>query len=222
MRHRLEDEMENPVEIQRRKGTRLLSSDGRTAAPRRFKARIHFVGGKLRKLPAKGKWPRDRYIGRGAITGDGGLLVTLDIELGYDAMPICRAMNLEPEPPSTEPLTAISARVPLLRLMKLALTEATVEIGEPDAEGNHWAIHGGREAMDAFVKEHAGGARPPRRGLPLTDEDLARTARLYMEAKKHARRRHAPRKAVADAEGVSLATAARRIRMARDAGYLTV
>lgn len=213
-------DMQNPVEIQRRKNTRLLSSDGRTAAPRRFTAKVHFVGGNLRKLPAKGEWPTDRYVGRGAVTGDGGLLVTLDIELDYRALPICRGMSLEPEPPSTEPITAISSRVPLLQLMKLAKAEATVEIGEPDAEGNRWAIHGGREAMDAFVEEHREGARAPLRGLPLTDDDLARTARLYMDAKKRPKRRHAPRQAVADAEGISLATASRRVKMAREAGYL--
>lgn len=209
------------IHLNERRTAPIFRLDESTAVRQSFRARIHFVGGELRELTEAERTPEgrpaDRFVGSGGITGDGGLLITLHVEIAEDGEPLCKGITMEPEPPSSKPISTLASRVPLHRLLKLAVAEATLTIGPPTEDGSRYLFQSDTP-KDAFIEENKDGRRPARRGSPLTSEDLKRTARLHREAGKHPRRRHARRQAVADAEGVSLATASRRIKKARDAG----
>lgn len=212
--------MRYPMQTKGEEGAGLvaLSLDPLQVAPRRFTATIHYVGGKLRKAY---RLPTDGRFGAGGIAGDGGVLVEMEIEVQPKGAPRCLGLAVKPEPPENTPITATALRrVTIDKLMRQAVADAVVEIGLELPDGERWAIAPGLEERDDFYERYREGARRPRRGVPLTEDDLVRVANIYRDALADIRHRHRPTAMVAKVEGVSRATAARRVSLARERGHL--
>ena len=71
--------------------------------------------------------------------------------------------------------------------------------------------------LAAFYQQYANDPRRPRRGSPITEDNLLEVARVYREAVKHG---DPPTQAVADGMNVARSTAARWVAAARTRGLL--
>ncbi len=163
--------------------------DGRYAIPRRFNA---------------------------AARASEGTYVQVSIEVDDKGVPTCHSLKIEPEDENGVVTPAALRGVALERLMRLAVTEQMQlrDLREGDVEPEVRTTSADR---DAFYERYRRGARRPRRGSPLTDENLRQVADLYRAAVK---RGDPPTQTVADQMHVRRSTAGRWVAAARQRGVL--
>jgi Family of unknown function (DUF6214) len=144
--------------------------------------------------------------------------IALDIEVTSDGAARCVGLIVRPD--EGEALTTDALRrIPLARMAKEAVAEAARSYTpvEPGGEPIFRLISTPRDAHEAFYESYVGTAREPRRGSPITDDNLHEVARVYREATK---RGDPPTQAVASAMHVARSTAARWVTAARSRGFL--
>jgi hypothetical protein len=144
--------------------------------------------------------------------------LALDIEVASDGT--ARCVGLIVRAADGEALTTEALRgIPLARLAKEAVAEAARSYTplEPGGEPIFRLTSTPRDAHAAFYESYVNSAREPRRGSPITDENLSEVARVYREATK---RGDPPTQAVALAMHVARSTAARWVAAARVRGFL--
>ena len=144
--------------------------------------------------------------------------LTLEIELDGEGTPSCRTLCVRA--PAGETVSGESLRrIPIARLTREATVAASRKY-TPIAEGGdpvfRFASSPQVEAA-TFYRRYTKDARRPRRGSPITEENLREVARVYREALK---RGDPPTQAVADGMNVARSTAARWVAAARKRGLL--
>lgn len=141
--------------------------------------------------------------------------------------------NVRPPPAHARPITgAVLRRVRVHELVREATAAATIRYtrqrpdderanepfnidGEPAWEDREvWPLQEDWEAGRLFV---ANGARQPRRGIPITDDDLRHVADVYRASMAEGR---PPTLTVAETMHVARPTASRWIARARARGFL--
>lgn len=146
-----------------------------------------------------------------------GHRVHLAIEVDDSGAPSCRELKLEPLEQSGHVTAATLRAVAIDKLMRLAVAEAMQE-GDLQADGafepQERTTSAGR---DAFYERYRRGARRPRRGSPLTDENLQQVAELYRAAVK---RGDPPTETVSEQLHIARSTAGRWVAAARKRGLL--
>lgn len=115
-------------------------------------------------------------------------------------------------------VTAVAQGFPVRRHAQHAAALALSTFGRPERVGKSLRFRPpGAAERAAIYAEHADGGRKPRRGVPVTDDQLATVAKVYREAMDAG---DPPTLAVAGAYGVARSTAARWIQRARKGGFL--
>jgi hypothetical protein len=155
-----------------------------------------------------------------ATTTVGKARVVLVVEVDDRGAASCRRVEVAAESVSGELLR----RVPVNRLLARAMAAAHFRFGEPEdggiridfGEGGVARFPTPKESAE-FYESYARNARKPRRGSPLTDENLRNVADLYRAA---TRRGDPPTQTVASAMSVARPTAARWVSAARKRGLL--
>jgi len=201
----------NPVSnAEMEKGSGYVLVDPEHVVPRRFHATVHYVGGKIRRY--SGEPPRDRYVGPGRVTGSGGLMVSMYVEVQRGGVPRCLSVEVNPEPPENDPITPTSIRLPLDRLMRIALTDVMREVN-PDSD---WVSSPGLEEREDFHASYRKGARRARGRRPSPEE----VADAYRGGMVNHVGRAKPTTELAAEWGVHRSTASRWVDEARKAGAL--
>jgi hypothetical protein len=144
--------------------------------------------------------------------------VTLDVDVDDQGVATCRRIELSAELVNGELLR----RVPVGRLVAAAMTAAhfrfvprdepsggalRIDFGEKIAR-----LPSGAESVE-FYERYAQNARRPRRGSPLTEENLRQVADLYRAAM---RRGDPPTQTIAQAMHITRSTASRWVAAARE------
>ena len=148
----------------------------------------------------------------GATIEVGRLEVELVVELDNKHTPHCRSVTVR----NTDVTANTLREIGLAKLVALALEAATWPY-EETATGGRMPIFPGSRERERLYEQSAEGARRPRKGSPLTEEDLAKVAEIYRTAVAHG---DPPDEAIAHAMHASRSTAARWVRKARDVGLL--
>jgi len=120
---------------------------------------------------------------------------------------------------SREPVTTdILRSIPIARILARAMENPFMffKIGEGPEGRKRLELPGEAERAKLYAR-HVEGARQPRRGSPITDENLRQVAGLYRAAME---RGDPPTQTVADAMGVPRSTAARWVAKARERDLL--
>lgn len=162
-----------------------------------------------------------------------GLNVRLEIEVDDDGKPCCREIAIRPAQGDALRLSGETLRkVSDPRLLADAMADAAQKWvlpkkagtpsfhsgGKGDSADYHYTLRPPTGAERAsFYEQHAAGARRPRRGSPITDDNLKQVSSLYREAIKGG---DPPTQTVADAMHVARSTAARWVMAARKRGFL--
>jgi hypothetical protein len=140
--------------------------------------------------------------------------VRLLVEVDDGAAASCRRLEVVSDDVTGELLR----RLPVGRLVAAAMANAHFRFGEPEAGelridfGEKVArLPTGKESAE-FYERYAHNARRPRRGLPLTEENLRQVTDLYRAA---LRRGDPPTQTIADAMHVTRSTASRWVAAAR-------
>jgi hypothetical protein len=151
-----------------------------------------------------------------ATTTLGDAEVRLAIEVDDRGAAACRRIEIAAERVSGDLLR----RVPVGRLLARAMAAAHFRFGEPGDGAIRIDFGEGRVArfptpMESaeFYERYARNARRPRRGSPLTEENLRDVAELYRAA---VRRGDPPTQTVATTMNVARSTAARWVAAARN------
>jgi hypothetical protein len=139
--------------------------------------------------------------------------VELAVEVDDEGTASCRKLEVR----NAAVTSAVLRGVPIARLLAHGMTLASFEIGEPRPSGVVTLSVPTMNRRADFYDRHAKGARRPRKGSPLTDENLRQVAELYRAALK---RGDAPTQTVADGMNVARSTAARWVAKARESGFL--
>ncbi len=171
--------------------------------------------------------------------------VVVDIVM-EQGKPLCRELTILPGEPGGEVTSAAVHSVALNRMLRDAVMAAGRKFESPAWEdpqapgrGSYSGLlvprrsrgledavpRGGRPQPVAlttadraeFYEQFAAGARLPRQGSPLTDENLHQVAELYRAAVEHG---DPPTQTVADAMHAARSTAARWVAAARERGFL--
>ena len=166
---------------------RFVVLDGRYAIPPRFQAAA---------------WPDEIE----------GVRVDLLIEVDEQGAPSCRGLTLEPLEEDGHITTDMLRKVKVDALMRSAITEAMRPAGDLGREETATSAN-----RDAFYERYRRGARRPRRGSPVTDQNLRQVADLYRAA---FRRGDPPTQTVADEMHIARSTAARWVAQARERDLL--
>lgn len=148
-----------------------------------------------------------------------GAEVEFDVVIDDRGTPQCRRLEVRTEDGSVG--GEMLRRIPVARLLRMAVTAAARKLepkreGEPDPDEPWVRDMPSTERME-FYRDYAKGARAPRRGSLLTDENLRQVAELYRAAIK---RGDPPTQMVAEAMHVARSTAARWVGKARERGFL--
>jgi hypothetical protein len=144
--------------------------------------------------------------------------VTLHVEVDpADKAPNVRA--IEVRAPAGEVLTGESLRLPLHRLARRAMLGASraYEPVEPGGPPVFRLTGTPPERVQRLYEQEAQGARQPRRGAPVTDEQLRQVADLYRAAVE---RGDPPTRTIEDTMHVARSTASRWVARARERGLL--
>lgn len=138
----------------------------------------------------------------------------LDIAI-EEGRPVCTALRVDR--PNGAPVTSTLLRsLPLQRYIEEATAAALLEYETTSGVTTFSPPPIGSD-FDAHVDAVRGTRRQPRRGIPITDDDLRAVADIYRRALE--RGKH-PTAAVMAAHHVARATASRWIARARARGYL--
>jgi hypothetical protein len=145
---------------------------------------------------------------------------TLLLDIEVDSSGAARCLGLQVRGRDGEAITAESLRaIPVARLTRQAVAGAArrytplEEVGEPVFR----LVSTPPEAAAAFYERYVKEGRRPRRGSPITDDNLREVARIYREAVK---RDDPPTKTVGDTMHTARSTAARWVTAARERGFL--
>lgn len=153
--------------------------------------------------------------------------------------PICVALQCERRPGGAPLTSALLRRLPLAQYVREVTTHESFRYTHDEAERKLWAsgrtvlsfeLDGrpawgaprppGRSLADDAEERRAAvrlmSRRQPRRGIPITDDDLREVAEVYRAHEVTGR----PTAAVMEHHNVARATASRWIARARERGYL--
>ena len=124
-----------------------------------------------------------------------------------------------PRPESGPVTRELLRKIPITKLLATAMKTPLVyfKIGEPPPGGGAKIEPPTSVERAKFYESYAQGARRPRRGSPLTDDNLDKVAKLYRSAVE---RGDPPTQTVADQMQVARSTAARWVSAARSRGLL--
>jgi uncharacterized protein DUF6214 len=145
---------------------------------------------------------------------DSGHEVELEIEVDEDGTAACLALTVhEGGPITTDVLRGVHVR-PLLRE---ALTEAARPYEQLEGGDIRMPVFSSSIERAKLYEQFSKGSRRPRRGSPLTKENLSRVAELYRAALENG---DPPTQTVADAMHATRSTASRWVAKAREHGFL--
>jgi hypothetical protein len=144
-----------------------------------------------------------------------GESVSLEVEVEADGTPHCRALEVRAQEGDVTSDTLRAVAVGKLTREAVAAAAVPVKAGKPVGSGAllHALLTTPPKEHAAFYERYTEGAREPRRGQPLTDENLSQVAALYRAALE---RGDPPTQTVADALHVPRSTAARWVAAARE------
>jgi hypothetical protein len=133
---------------------------------------------------------------------DSGHEVEFEVEVGEDGSAACLALTVhEGEPLTTEVLRGVHVS----KLLRAALTEAARPYEQLES-GIRVPVFSSNDDRAKLYERFGKTGRRPRRGSPLTKENLSRVAELYRAALENG---DPPTQTVADAMHVTRSTASR-------------
>lgn len=152
------------------------------------------------------------------VGGDPGVSVKLEFEVDEAGRPRCIGVEARAYD-GGDPITAQALRIPIGRLGSRAMRAPMIvtRLGEILEGGGLKLVAPTRAEREDIYAQYREGARRPRRGSPITDENLRAVAELYRRALSEG---DPPTKTVCEEFHVQRATASRWIAKARERGLL--
>jgi Family of unknown function (DUF6214) len=144
-----------------------------------------------------------------------GVEVELQAEVTVErgrAIPRCTELIMRADE-SASVTGELLRRVPVARILAQAVVTPLVMVKIDETRPGTRRITGHDLTPDKLYERYVEGARRPRRGSPITDENLEQVAELYRAA---VGRGDPPTQTVADAMGIPRSTAARWVAKARE------
>jgi hypothetical protein len=161
--------------------------------------------------------PRD-FTARGLqIVGEPLRVDALRVRVGDDGRPACRSLTVSPVDEDAAVTTVLLRRLKMAELLEIACA-AAAERFRRDAAGRVVEAPMSGADMEHFRSDFAARVRRPRRGKPLTDDQLRKVAEVWRDAAARGSRR--PTLDVARRLYVARSTAGRWIAEARRRGIL--
>lgn len=148
--------------------------------------------------------------------GEVGVTLEMEIAVNERLQATCTALRVQAGE-GGQVTGDLLRQVPLARLLREAVATAAsmfkFQRRLPGGGARFELFPGGDAAADIYER-----AKAPRRGLPLTDDELREVADIYREAV--ARGDRSPTRAVGEAKHAARSTAARWVGKARKKGFL--